>query len=160
MSPGEFLATDFGDWEPEYVHGEVVERPVPNRDHSRSVMLLGFNVERFHRSHGLSCYPELRLKLAEDIYRTPDMSIYQGKAPDLLPATPPLAVAEILSPGDRWSDVLKKLDEYAEWGVLNIWVIDPLRRALMVYEHGSIQAVDALTLPGYPVQIRYSDLTG
>lgn len=49
----------------------------------------------------------------------------------------PEAVAEIISPTDRYSDVNLKVDLYLKDGVKLIWVIDPQRRAVMVYRAGS-----------------------
>jgi Uma2 family endonuclease len=46
-------------------------------------------------------------------------------APDL--------VVEIMSPDDRWQEVRQKLAEYFAIGVRSVWVVEPERRAVLVY---------------------------
>jgi Uma2 family endonuclease len=45
---------------------------------------------------------------------------------------PDLAV-EVLSPGDRYGDVLEKVREYLDNGTRLVWVIDPGKRTAVVY---------------------------
>jgi len=39
-----------------------------------------------------------------------------------------------MSPGDRWTDVADKLDEYFAIGVQTVWIVDPRRRQVFVYK--------------------------
>jgi Uma2 family endonuclease len=50
---------------------------------------------------------------------------YLEVAPDL--------VVEIMSPGDRWSDVHEKLEEYFAIDVQMVWVLDPKLKQIRVY---------------------------
>ena len=43
---------------------------------------------------------------------------------------------EILSPEDSMPGVCGKLDEYAEWGVPHIWLIDPRHRIFYLLKDG------------------------
>lgn len=45
----------------------------------------------------------------------------------------PELVVEIISPGDRWSDVRDKLEEYFAIGVQWVWVVEPPQRAVLVF---------------------------
>jgi Uma2 family endonuclease len=45
----------------------------------------------------------------------------------------PEVVAEILSPGDPWQEVRKKVEEYFAIGVEQVWIIEPANRAVLVY---------------------------
>ena len=84
---------------------------------------------------------EVRVRIASDLYRIPDISMWAGAAPDAVPATPPLLVVEISSPDD-WLDVmLQKLEEYRLWGVQHIWLIEPELKRIHVYDHGSLREV-------------------
>lgn len=56
--------------------------------------------------------------------RSPSSS-YLDVAPEL--------VVEILSPDDRWSDVMEKLSDYFSAGVDAAWVLDPKRKEIYVY---------------------------
>lgn len=73
----------------------------------------------------------------------------------------PELVGEVLSPGDRWSQVAEKLDEYFEIGVTSVWIADPRRKQVFVY-HAPTQArrftceetlSDEKALPGFSVRV-------
>jgi Uma2 family endonuclease len=73
----------------------------------------------------------------------------------------PELIIEIMSPEDRWSDVMEKLEEYFAIGVQVIWVADPRRQQVYVYR--SLTQVERLTvedvlsggdlLPGFQVSV-------
>lgn len=46
---------------------------------------------------------------------------------------PPELVVEILSPDDRWSEVMQKLAEYLAFGVDRVWIVDPRLRQVFAY---------------------------
>ena len=94
------------------------------------------------------------MRLAPDLYRIPDIAVFAESKPDEpVPSGPPLVVIEIISPDDRYSEMLEKLAEYQQWGVANIWVIDPHRRTLAAYEDEVLRTVPRLVLPGYPFEL-------
>jgi Uma2 family endonuclease len=147
----------------EYVRGEIVERAMPDNVHSLIQFLILMEIGRLIQSHPLFPRPELRLRLATDVYRIPDISVFAGEQPkQSVPSAPPLLVIEILSKDDRHHDLMEKLEEYRVWGVLNIWVVDPLARRLSFYNEFGLQNVSSLTLPGYPLELTpnvlFSDL--
>ncbi|HEX9926588.1 MAG TPA: Uma2 family endonuclease [Anaerolineae bacterium] len=45
----------------------------------------------------------------------------------------PELIVEILSPHERWVEVMEKLDEYFAIDVLMVWVVDPQRQQIYVY---------------------------
>ena len=108
ITPQQYLATQF-EREPELVHGELVERPLPNLIHGRTQQRLAVHLD------GVGyCCTEVRMRLAEDLYRIPDVAVFEGTGPsEAVPTTPPLLVVEISSPDDRLDAMLQKLDEYA-----------------------------------------------
>jgi Uma2 family endonuclease len=73
----------------------------------------------------------------------------------------PELVVEILSPDDRWSEVMEKLEEYFNIGVLLVWVADPKTQS--VYAYRSLTDVRRFTsdqelpgdeaLPGFSVPV-------
>ena len=99
------------------------------------------------------------MRLAPDVYRIPDVAVFAGDEPDeQVPSRPPLLVVEIISPDDRYSEVLTKLSEYRHWGVPHIWVVDPDLRTLATYQDGALLPATSLALPGYPLEFSSSDL--
>jgi Uma2 family endonuclease len=92
--------------------------------------------------------------------RIPDVSIYAGPEPaESVPTQPALVVIEVVS-DDRHSNLMQKLREYSEWGVRNIWLVDPERRTLHVYANGSLTEVTALTISEYDVQLTGAEIFG
>lgn len=123
-SPAEYLSTSFEGLDREYVHGEIVERTMPIFEHGRAQGKLFGCFDPFEKSHRLFSAVELRMRLAHDVYRIADLAVFEGGRPEPIPHQPPLVVVEILSHDDRWADVLAKLDEYQDWGVGHIWLVD------------------------------------
>jgi Uma2 family endonuclease len=154
VSPGEYLSTSFEGTDREYVRGEIVERSMPVYVHGK---LQGKLSHRFWQlPDSLQLFPcsETRMRLAPDLYRIPDVAVFAGEEPtEPVPSHPPLVAIEIISPDDRYSELVEKLAEYGKWGVPNIWVVDPDRRTFAIYEAGTLRAVTQLTLPGYPLEI-------
>jgi Uma2 family endonuclease len=72
-------------------------------------------------------------------------------------SSPPISVAEVLSPNDRAGEVLNKVGDWLIAGSRLVWVIDPLRHRALVYRaDGSVSLLaelDALdgedVLPGF-----------
>ena len=153
VAPGEYISMSFDGTDREYVRGEIVERSMPDYPHGKTQLELGLRFRGLRDSHRLFVCSETRMRLAPDLYRIPDVAVFAGSKPDeRVPSHPPLVVIEIISPDDRYSEVLEKLAEYQQWGVPHIWVVDPHRRTLAVYDAGALARVSRLTLPGYPVE--------
>jgi Uma2 family endonuclease len=151
ITPERYLSTHF-EREPEFVRGELVERSLPTNPHSKIQQRLCVLLDRAG-----SCRPELRLKLAEDLYRIPDVCLYEEDPVVDLPTSPPLLVVEIGSPDDRLHDVERKLEEYRAWGVAHIWFVEPELRKLYIYERGLVN-VQQLDLPQFNLTIMAPEL--
>ncbi len=54
-----------------------------------------------------------------------------GIGPGLLQLAPDLAI-EVLSPSETASELQEKLDDYKAAGTALVWVVDPVRRTVMV----------------------------
>jgi Uma2 family endonuclease len=76
--------------------------------------------------------------------------------------SPPAMVAEVVSPGDVHEenykrDYLDKVQEYAERGIPEYWIIDPMRAVVLVltlvegnYEFISFKGADRIVSPTFP----------
>lgn len=146
-TPEQYLATHF-EREPELVHGELVERPLPTFSHGNIQLVLGSRLLAFARTHGMFIAVEVRMRLDHDLYRIPDIAVWAGpEPPGRLPSSPPLVVVEVSSPDDRLYDLLQKLEEYRVWGVHHIWLVEPELKKFHVYDDGSLREVQRLELP-------------
>jgi Uma2 family endonuclease len=158
ISPEQYLATHY-EREPEYVRGELKEKPMPDRLHRRIQVLLGVLLNSLSSVHRLSAESEVRCRLAPDVYRLPDVALFDlRKHFDLLPTEPPLLVIEIVSTDERYTELLEKLLDYETWGVPRIWLVNPWNRQLAVWKDGTMRTVDALTLPEYGFEVRMDQL--
>ena len=54
----------------------------------------------------------------------------------VVPIAPDLAI-EIVSPSDKWADVIDKVAEYLEHGVQLVWVVPPGSQLVEVYRQGA-----------------------
>ncbi len=154
-----YLATHF-EREPELVHGELVERPLPNFPHGDIQLELGSRLRALRHVYPVFTGVEVRIRMAADLIRIPDISMWEGSAPDSLPTTPPLLAVEIVSPDDRWNDLLRKLEEYRAGGVRHIWLVEPDLRRMHVYDQGSLTEVSRLELPRFGFAVTAAELFG
>jgi Uma2 family endonuclease len=124
----------------EYVDGYLVERSAPTYLHSLLQALLIAHFRQFEKQCGFKALPELRTEIIERArYRIPDV---------LLCATPtrirtimnetPVAIVEILSPGDTVAATLARFRDYATLGVPHIVQMDPESRTAHRYQGGSL----------------------
>ncbi len=78
-------------------------------------------------------------KLPNGNVRSPDLSFVRierlpgGKTPVGFGDFPPDVAVEILSPGDNARDVSGKLGDYLDWGVPQVWIVDPDDETVTVY---------------------------
>ena len=143
----------------EFVHGEIVERSMPDLTHGRLQGLLVIDIGKLTPTYRLYPCVEVRMKVAPGVYRIPDVAVFAGILPNQpVPNEPPLVVVEILSKDDRHSDLMQKLDEYHNWGVAHIWVIDPSLKRFSMYTDLGLQNVSSLSLAEYPFQLTPAEL--
>ena len=139
MSVDEYLHSDF---EPDcdYVEGALEDRNVGKRPHSETQRALLFALHR--PKDCVYAYPEQRLRLTSTRYRVPDVCVYLDSRPaeDIF-AAPPFLCIEILSDEDRPGRLLRKLNDYVQFGVRHIWVLDPWSREAFVFENGTLRQV-------------------
>src|SRR5262249_7469445 len=93
----EYLRTTY---EPDcdYVDGEVLERNVGERDHSKLQVELAYYFRSHARQLGIHVYSEQRIQVSPRRFRIPDICVVAGPEPqDQIFRTPPLICIEILS---------------------------------------------------------------
>jgi Uma2 family endonuclease len=80
-----------------------------------------------------------RLASDPDTVRAPDVAFViktrveeVGEFEGFWPGAPDLAV-EVISPGDSYTEVEEKVEEYLQAGARAVWVVDPRRRTITVY---------------------------
>jgi Uma2 family endonuclease len=154
LTADKYLKMHFEDLEPEFVHGDLIERSMPTLIHGWLQVLLAIRL----RAAGFPVVA-VRMRLAADVIRIPDVALFTGSLPsEQVPTQPPLVVIEIASPDDRHIEVLRKLEEYRVWGVKHIWTIQPELKRFHAYESGSLREVDQFELPELNIRIDADEL--
>jgi Uma2 family endonuclease len=132
----EYLRTSFPDLDREYRDGELVERSLSDFLHSRTQVRLAAIFEALCKRFPVFTCTELRMKLREGLVLIPDVSVFWPSEPPSVPDFPPLVAIEILSRDDRMAAVREKLEEYRDWGVKHVWLVDPYQRRFYTCDAG------------------------
>ena len=144
-----YLASSF-EPDAEYVDGVVEKRPVGEYDHSSWQHAIELWFAQHATEWGIRVRPELRVQVAPDNFRVPDVTILDRNLPvEQVITHPPLAVFEILSPEDTLSRIMTKLGEYEQMGIQTILILDPNGRNFR-YSGGRLEPLPAepFNLPG------------
>ena len=159
ITEAEFLRMNFDGPEPDYLGGELVERAMPNTQHSDVQSVFCGLIFPWRTGNRLFALPELRLLTRAARFRVVDIAVYQDRKPaDLIPAEAPFVALEIVSPGDPHEELMTKLAEYEAIGVPHVWIAEPGLQSLSVYERGSLLRVEAFTLPEFGLRFTAAQL--
>lgn len=155
----DYLKTSYENPDPEFVHGQIIERATPPYLHARIQKRLAAIFDRLEERLPLFACTELRILVAPGIVRVPDLTVFSGQEPTSNPVSEkPLVAVEVSSPDDRISAVLEKLEEYRAADIEHIWFIDPAQKSFYVYSAAGLQRADAFRLSAYGLEIRPADV--
>jgi Uma2 family endonuclease len=153
LSLEEYLHTSFDNPDPEYRDGQLIERLPADTVHGCAHARVGAFLVLHRRDLHLFPCSSVRLKLREQLYLVPDISVFWPDEPALaFPDQPPLVTIEILSEDDRLVAVRSKLDEYRAWGVRHVWLVDPYLRKLYTCDTG-LTEVATLRIPELDLEL-------
>jgi Uma2 family endonuclease len=145
----------------DYVDGEVQERNLGEQDHSdlqtRLAKLLGTDANEAH----LWVNTELRVQVKPTRFRIPDVCVRRSTAPsEQIVRTPPLLCIEVLSPEDTVARTRARVRDFLDMGVLQVWVVDPSTRSVMVFAGSTmVEHSDGdLQVPETPVVIALPEI--
>ncbi|MBZ5612159.1 MAG: Uma2 family endonuclease [Acidobacteriia bacterium] len=156
----EYLALAFPDRpEPDYVHGEVVERSLPTPIHAQIQVLLGVLFAPLLKRVRLVLMSELRVRIEPDLFRVVDFAVYRDARPEGRYGTSPAYVAiEIVSPDDSYNNLTQRLEDYRRWGVPHVWLIDPWLKRLYEYTDAGLLQHPSLRLPEFDFELASEDV--
>lgn len=156
----------------ELVRGEVVEKMPVGTWHAITASFIDYQLRKFlegfkERIGVVATELGFLIRYAdEESVRAPDVAfIRKERLPSPLPEgyaefVPDLAV-EVVSPNDTYTEIHDKVDEFLRAGVSVVWVVDPQRRKVEVYQQDAptqtLRAGDTLTceaiLPGFALPV-------
>jgi len=144
VSVHEYLATCYRP-DCDYVDGAVMERNVGEWDHGRIQALLAGFFLKCERWAGIRVVTEQRVQVKPTRFRIPDVCVVAGPKPDEQILTkPPFICIEILSRDDRISDMQERVQDYLEFGVPYVWLLDPKTRQAWRCSPGEMRQVPEL----------------
>jgi Uma2 family endonuclease len=124
----------------EYMDGQLVERSVGDRLHSRTQAILARLLGASESDRGYEVFTEQRIVIAERRrYLIPDICVKAVPYNPVPILERPDLVIEILSPDDTLTAVSKKCSIYRNAGIPAIWVVDPYRKAIYSYGADGMQ---------------------
>jgi Uma2 family endonuclease len=154
----------------ELVNGMIIRMPPTEYTHgiveSNFGRILGEFVHQRKLGHVLVGEVGIYTRRNPDTVRGADVAyisrerLAQGQSQSYLDVAPELIV-EVLSPGDRWTEVIEKLEEYFAIGVQSVWIADPTRQEVFVY-HSLTEVIrfptdetlsEEAILPGFEVAV-------
>jgi Uma2 family endonuclease len=116
----------------EYWAGEAIQKSMPTPLHALIQKILMPLLDDI----GYESLSEVTLRLDSDYEPVPDVIAVDPPVPEPYPTRAFAVVAEILSPADPFSRVLRKCRLYERWGIQRIIVIDPAARVVWSFENG------------------------
>ena len=145
----------------EYADGVLIERNLGEQDHSWLQAALGAWFFQRRKAWGIEVFTELRHRIRKGRYMIPDVCVILAPRPaEKVFDKPPLIWIEILSPEDRPIRVNEKVRELREFGVPNIWVIDPETFEAEVHTAEGTRTIEdgILRVPGTAIEVPLRDL--
>ncbi|HWL07319.1 MAG TPA: Uma2 family endonuclease [Planctomicrobium sp.] len=128
----------------ELVRGEIIEMTNPGARHGIVCSRIAFQLGKWAESQQswLICTNDSGVLIQHnpDTVRGPGvLVIHQEKLPGgVIPkghlAVAPEVTIEVVSPSDRWDNILEKVSQFLHVGVGEVWVIDPEHRRLHLFK--------------------------
>jgi len=141
ISVAEYLRTAYSP-DCDYVDGEVLERNVGEKDHSRLQRQLIRYFCTKEQEWNAFCFPEQRVQVAPRRFRVPDICLLLGQEPEeQIFRQPPFVCVEILSRDDTLESIRAKIDDYLKFGVSYVWITNPRSRRAWIYTKDRVQEV-------------------
>lgn len=145
----------------DYIEGHLEERNLGESSHATLAFILASILDANRMSWDLRVIPEVRVQVASQRYRVPDVTVLRRSAPvEPIVRTPPFLCIEVLSPEDRIQRMQERINDYHRMGVEHVWLIDPITRdAWIAQPDGSHQHVSTeFAIAGTPIRIPLAEL--
>jgi Uma2 family endonuclease len=123
--------------------------------------LLGHTFTLNRDAWGVIALTDVRVQVKATRFRVPDLTVLRAGTPrERILTHPPLLVIEILSPEDRLSRMTDRCGDYLEFGIENIWILDPVRsQSYRVTKAGlELSPSGEITVPGTPIRVALGEL--
>jgi Uma2 family endonuclease len=158
ISVSEYLHSSYSP-DRDYVDGRVEERNVGEHDHAavQAALILWFGQRQ--NEWNIEVLPEQRLRISPTKFRVPDVCVISLNEPvEQILTRPPMICIEILSPEDTLRCMQERINDYRNFGVANIWVLDPAtQRGYDCRPSGFLDATE-FAIPATPIRLGLTEL--
>lgn len=154
----------------ELIDGEIIHMAPAGAEHgniaARLLVRIGGFVEKHSIGNAYAAETGFTITRNPDTTRAPDVGfVSKERLPRIskrgfFDGAPDLAV-EVMSPDDRVSEVIAKVDQWLAAGTMSVWIVDPPNKTIEIYRRDAqllrYRAGDVLrdepTLPGFELAI-------
>ena len=160
VSVQEYLATSYRP-DRDFVDGELQERNLGELEHSllQGAIFAWFWTRR--REWNALPLVEQRVQVASTRFRVPDVTVLRSNQPlGPIITTPPLILIEVLSKDDSLRSMRERVDDYLNFGVMHVWILDPASKRAYVCSQTGFQEPEQgiLVVPNTPIRLVLSEL--
>ena len=141
----------------ELLDGAAVQKAMPTKLHS----ILQFVLALMLKELGFKSRPELTLAINDSWAPTPDVCGIIGPEEDLYPTHAVAVAIEILSPDDRFIRLIEKCRKYAEWGITDMLVFDPIGREAWYWNNATgdlVSIKNSYSFHSRPVELSLAEV--
>jgi Uma2 family endonuclease len=154
----DYLATTYRP-DAEYIDGVIVERNLGEYDHSSLQAALILFLGSRQRQWNIRVLPEQRIQVAPTRFRIPDIAVFDRAQPiEPVFTRTPRVVIEILSKDDTLRAYVERLTDYLDFGVANVWIIDPATRRAWIANHSGFQECAVLETADSLIRLPLAEL--
>jgi Uma2 family endonuclease len=128
ISIEEYLSTSYRP-DVDYVDGEIEERNLGEFDHADLQFGIASLLRSKQKDWSIRVVGENRVRVSPTRVRIPDVCVLSAALPrERIITQPPLLCVEILSPRDTLKSMRKRVQDFFDMGVKDIWIFDPATR--------------------------------
>ena len=160
VSLEEYLGTTYRP-DCDYVDGEVRERNLGEYEHANLQTGVAAWFGNHQREWNIRVLVEQRVRVRPRRYRIPDVCVLDRDQPiEPVFTRPPLICIEILSKDDSLRSVRERVDDYLNFGVPNVWILDPEPRKAYVCSRTGFQEPEGgvLEVAGSPIRVPLAEI--
>jgi Uma2 family endonuclease len=160
ISVEEYVATSYRP-DCDYIDGEVRERNLGEIEHAilQSTVLAWFWAKK--EEWNILPLVEQRVQISATRFRVPDVTVLGANQPrEPIITLPPLILIEVLSKDDTLRSMRERVDDYLNFGVQHVWIVDPAMRRAYVCSRTGFQEPETgeLVVPDTPIRLVLHDL--
>lgn len=153
VSVQQYLATSYRP-DRDFIDGELQERNAGELEHSllQTAIVAWF----WSRKDEWKVLPlvDQRVQVATNRFRVPDVTLLRANQPrEPIVSVPLLILIEVLSKDDTLRSMRERVDDYLNFQVQHIWILDPALKRAYICTRTAFQEPDngQLTVPGTPI---------